>query len=214
LAAGDLPAGRDSRIGGLKIDTGAAKMITQDVRSAVKADIRSHLLAGRTDGWKSVQKKYPEISKATFFRYRREVELSLTGGNLDPDQEAADASADDASLASVKIARTASEMTTFPIKSPREIAQGYQELFADSQRMRAYALDSKGKVRDPVAFSRSVKMRENALGCIFMSRRELWDMERIEQFYNTIIDVIGEADPEMQRAMMRKLHDFNKFLGN
>jgi hypothetical protein len=89
------------------------------------------------------------------------------------------------------------------------------QVFADAEKMRAFsvkpdesAADGEA-IKNPVWFDASIKRRLDVLTGAVQVMQQYWDLQRMEDFYTAIIDVIGEVDPETQRRLMVKLSELN-----
>ena len=103
-----------------------------------------------------------------------------------------------------------------PVKMQRiDFLAGITRVYADAERMRAFSMkddpnDPDGEsIKNPMYFDASIKRRLDVLTGAVQVMREIWDLQRMEDFYNAIIDVIGEVDPTTQVKLMTKLKDLN-----
>jgi hypothetical protein len=90
------------------------------------------------------------------------------------------------------------------------IGEAYIDLYKDAEKLKAYALNSKGTIWAPVAFERNIKIREGFLDSLVAVKGEVRDLDRIERSYSALIDSVGEVDTAAQRAVIARLHELNK----
>lgn len=90
-------------------------------------------------------------------------------------------------------------------------------LFNDARLLRESAIrkDRTGRetVANPRTFDRSISRRLEILATSIATQKELWDLQRMETFYTTIIDTIAEAAPEVSREIQRRLASMHIHVG-
>lgn len=90
-------------------------------------------------------------------------------------------------------------------------------LYADAQKLRAYAMktkvDANGEVTEvinnPAAFDKSILRRASLIETAIKTVQEVWDLRQMQNFYQIIIEEIGEESPECQRRIMERLAALN-----
>jgi hypothetical protein len=91
------------------------------------------------------------------------------------------------------------------------------KLFHDANLMRTAAIrvDTNGqeKVINPRTFDKSISRRLEILATTLSTQRELWDLQRMETFYNTIIETIAGAAPEVAKEIQKRLSLLNINIG-
>ncbi len=183
-------------------------MIPAETRIAIKADIRAHLLDERKGQWAVVRDAHPGIKEATFWRLVNEVKAEMAQAALSAGA-ASQAVSDGPGAALTAIAPGTAWRALNAKYSAVDVDREFDSLVADAELLRRHALDADGKIANPVLFERSCKLRER----LHAHRRDTWaemlSGERAEVFYSTIIDVIGEASPELQRLVLKRLAAFN-----
>ena len=95
-------------------------------------------------------------------------------------------------------------------------------LYADAKKLRASAV-SQGvdpttgeeveKIKNPMAFDRSIVRRADLLETAIKAVQEVWDLRTMQAFYETIIEEIGKESPEAQQRIMRRLAELNARAG-
>jgi len=90
-------------------------------------------------------------------------------------------------------------------------------LFNDARLLRQSAirtLPNGGEtVANPRTFDRSISRRLEILATSIATQKELWDLQRMEAFYTTIIDTIAEAAPDVAKEIQRRLASMNIHVG-
>jgi len=79
-------------------------------------------------------------------------------------------------------------------------------LFADALMLREFSLNNEGKVRIPLFFEKSIRLRTDILETGIGAAREIWDLERIQVFHQSIVDAIREVAPEVAHAIVERMH--------
>lgn len=92
------------------------------------------------------------------------------------------------------------------------------KLFHDANLMRAAAIrqdpaTGQEKVINPRTFDKSISRRLEILATTLSTQRELWDLQRMETFYNTIIETIAGAAPDVAREIQKRLSLLNINIG-
>lgn len=91
------------------------------------------------------------------------------------------------------------------------------KLFADANLLRSAGIrtDPSGqeKVINARVFDKSIARRLEILATSINTQKELWDLQRMENFYNTIIEVIASAAPEIAQEIQRRLAQLNIRIG-
>ena len=91
------------------------------------------------------------------------------------------------------------------------------KLFHDANLLRESGIrvgpDGKEKVTNGRVFDKSISRRLEILATSLSTQRELWDLQRMEAFYNTIIETIAGAAPEIAQEIQRRLAAINIHVG-
>lgn len=73
----------------------------------------------------------------------------------------------------------------------------------------AYDATGKAKIKNPMYFGKSIQLRMGAIETALKAMQEIWDLRKMQEFYETIIATIGEADPHIAKKIMEKLVSLN-----
>lgn len=186
--------------------------------------------------WKDLMEKFPEVHEQTKWRWLRQAKEADVSkpqlvnakaklvqkikkiGGTDRQREAEEAGVE-------KIAR---HLPAAP--SPNYIARTGEAgmanldfvaeihaLYADAQKLRAYAMktkvDADGEVTEvinnPAAFDKSILRRASLIETAIKTVQEVWDLRQMQNFYQIVIEEIGEESPECQRRIMERLAALN-----
>jgi len=97
-----------------------------------------------------------------------------------------------------------------------------QNLYGDAKMLRAYSVKERtdpdtGELREvinnPAAFDKSIARRANLLETAIRAVQEVWDLQTMQRFYETVIEEIGAESPECQQRIMRRLAELNSRTG-
>jgi hypothetical protein len=168
--------------------------------------ITEHLKNVGSHDWEEVKKEFLDVSPASFWRHVQKAKAQL-------EQPAAPAISTD--LFS-QAAETVEEPE--PWDKPRlnsryrllQHAERLHELHADILALRQQALDKDGKICDPQLFAKSIRLRNQLL----MDELDVVDGTRAADantdFFDTLIEEVSKASPEVAKAIMLALHAHNK----
>jgi hypothetical protein len=92
------------------------------------------------------------------------------------------------------------------------------KLFHDANLMRSAAIrqdpaTGQEKVVNPRTFDKSISRRLEILATSINTQKELWDLQRMEAFYGTIIETIAGCDPAVAQEIQRRLSVLNIHVG-
>lgn len=201
-------------------------------KDAIKLAISEHLALHGPTGWPDLMAKYPGTSRATFFRYVKEVRESI---------EAAATVRPGADLKAVQKRIKAQVRTGDPeskqlqkhipaAPSPAVIAglgAGVDEVFnfmrtfnqivGDANMMRQAAVstgaDGVEKLKNPMLMDRSVGRRLDLIETWLRAQDLVWNFERMQELYHLILEEVGKADPATQQAILARIRTVNNQRG-
>lgn len=83
-------------------------------------------------------------------------------------------------------------------------------LFSDARLLRESSIridkaTGRETVYNPRTFDKSISRRLEILATSIATQKELWDLQRMETFYTTIIETIASCAPEVAQEIQRKL---------
>ena len=92
------------------------------------------------------------------------------------------------------------------------------EMLSDINKIRDWALtepdaDGNRRIKNPHYFMQAIRLRSEVLDTTLKGYQEFWDLRKMQDFYDTIIAEIGEADPETAGRIMDRLQALNNERG-
>lgn len=87
------------------------------------------------------------------------------------------------------------------------------KLYADAEMLRAFAVkdtEDGERIRNPVAFEKSIKARASLIETSLKVLEQVWDMRMMQRFNELIIEEIGRESPECQRRILVRLAQLNE----
>lgn len=164
--------------------------------------------------------QFPEIEKTTVWSWCRQRQAGMPS-KLDMSraaraiQERAEAGVIDhlpAVPAPSALARDETRLRRldFAVEIPK--------LYADAEMLRAFSVkEMEGedgapveKIKNPVAFEKSIKARASLIETSLKVLAEVWDMRAMMQFNELIVEEIGNESPECQRRILQRLALLNQ----
>ena len=185
------------------------------VRDAAMRAIAEHIAEHGPGNWGAVRSKYPEIPEASWWRLVKRVRE----GKPSPEalKKATQKIQRHLRKSPPKDEEIAAHLPAAP--SPEFIARngaaGLRQfdvmrelhvLFSDALLLREFSLNNEGKVRIPMYFEKSIRVRTDILETGLDAAREIWDLERIQTFHQSILDAIREVSPEVAHAIVERMH--------
>jgi hypothetical protein len=193
--------------------------------------ISKHLaLKGPTD-WPELMAKYPDVSRATFYRYIKEVREGI-------EKQAVEQGPASLRLAQKRIkASVAPQQTTKQIKarlpaspSPAVIAEigsvaqpvfnffaYFNQLVADQEMVRNAAVrkneDGTETLKNPVMMDRNNSRKLQIIETWLHSQELVWNYEKLQELYRLVIDEVGKADPDVQQNILVRLRELDNKRG-
>lgn len=194
-------------------------MTDTSVRDAAMRAIAEHIAEHGPGNWGAVRSKYPEIPEASWWRLVKRVREGK------PSPEALKKATQKIQRHLKKSPPTAEEVAAHLPAAPspefiaRNGAAGLRQfdvmrelhvLFSDALLLREFSLNNEGKVRIPMYFEKSIRVRTDILETGLDAAREIWDLERIQTFHQSIVDAIREVSPEVAHAIVERMHEVSR----
>lgn len=92
-----------------------------------------------------------------------------------------------------------------------------EKLYQDTEMVREFAVtrdaDGKEKIKNPVFFIASIKHRRDLLETALHSLQEVYDLNRMQQMFDAIVETIGKVDPELAQRVLEELRRLNNRYG-
>lgn len=207
------------------------------IKTAFMADVANHLATVGSSNWNVVLDKYPMIATPTKWRWIKSAKQAdvprpeLINAKAKLVQKVKKLPKDARRLEAEANGTTEIAKHIPASPSPAYIAKhgeaGLQNLdfvaeihalYADAQKLRAYAMKTRpnpatGEVEEvinnPAAFDKSIVRRAGLLETAIKAVQEVWDLRTMQNFYQLIIEEIGQESPECQRRIMQRLAELN-----
>jgi hypothetical protein len=204
----------------------------EDRKAEIVAAIHEHLKIEGPQNWDKLLKAYPSVSRPTLFRYIKEVRESI-------EKSAAEYGSGHLRLAQQQITQRVEtpEQTQKKIKahlptapSPAVVAAApadcissfnffafFNKIISDLELARGSTVkkneDGTERVLNPAMLDRNLGRRLQALETYLHSIETVYNLERIRELYELIIDEVGKADPDIQRAVLVRLRELDNKRG-
>lgn len=197
---------------------------SRELKAEVMAAIEAHLAAEGPRNWSVVRGRYPQVSEASFWRWVRVAKETVANKEtLDEArrrfQEEVEAMPDDQRLAVLM-----HNLPTAP--SPDYLAKNgdhgmerlnllavIQGLLEDANKLRAYSVNENDDIKNPVWFDRSMERRERFVNTAINAMREVWELRRIEQMFDIIVEEIAAESKETAHRITMRLRAANEEFG-
>lgn len=204
----------------------------QESRQKLKAAIAEHLSLHGPSKWDELQVQFPDVSRATFFRYVKEVREEIEEGAAQRGNAAL-------KIAQQRIKRSVEtpEQTQQKLKAHLPVAPSpaviadlgtnavaafdfmayFTRVVGDTELVRNAAVvkneDGTERVKNPVLLDDNIRRRLQVLETWLHSMSEIYNLQKLQELYNLIIDEVGKADPDVQQAVVARLRALNNRRG-
>lgn len=202
---------------------------SEKAKPAVLAAITEHLNLHGPQNWDELMARFPDVSRATFFRWVKEAKDAIE----------ANASAHGTTALKLAQKRIRSSIETTPERTqkqlkaqlpvapspaiiadmPGELAAQtfdfmayFHKIVADADLVRQAAVkteDGIEKAKNPVLLDNNIRRRLGVIETWLHSMEVVWNLEKMQELYRLVIEEVGKADPDTQRAILARLRDLN-----
>jgi len=169
--------------------------------------------------------RHPDVSERMFMRYVAQVRGTANRvGTFVPDHETVRGAIQDMA----QRAQTAAMKENIPHPPPPAIiAAGglpnrkrldylthIHEMLADCDRLRTFAMKvdpatGEERIHNPLFFTQAMRMRNEVLNTAISAMKALWDIQKMQQFYDAIVAEVAKVDPETGRRLMERLQELD-----
>ena len=191
-------------------------MTDDEIKLAAIAEIAKHLAEVGSKEWAPTRKKYPAISDRAWWRLVASVKEGKTPQEI--------------LAASVKRAKYHARKNLPAVPSPEYIAKGGVQATANIDFMDAFAQlmgdatllaefstkrneDGSRNVKNPMFFAQSIKLRVELIGTQIRAMREVWDLQRMQNFFDAVVEEVAIESPACSRRIMERLDRLNAEFG-
>ena len=162
---------------------------------------------GVKEGGRLAREQFPSVPHGTFMRWRQEA----IGNVADADARAVAALGPEIRR-NIPAPEALGQEIADPVPATHRALRFWEEmdlLLADADLLRAYALstgqDGRLKVRVPRALVDASTMRQNLLKLALAQAEAAHGVQRAQEFFDAVIDAVGQESPECQRRIMERL---------
>jgi hypothetical protein len=206
----------------------------EDQKPAVMLAINEHLHLHGPKNWDELMVRFPDVSRPTFFRWIKEAKEKI-------ESEASGRGTTALKFAQKRIrssvevtpARTQQQIKAqLPVapspaiisQMPGEVAAQtfdfmayFQDVVADTELVTQAAVtinpDGTRKARNPGLLDSNIRRRLDIMTTFIQSVQAVWNLGKMEELYNAVIEEVGKVDPETQQAILARLRDLNNKRG-
>jgi hypothetical protein len=183
--------------------------------------IKAHLRDVGSKEWEPLESRFSDVPKATFWRWIKDVR----------DKQSDSPSRQKLQAANKKIKKVVEDVrevggmlpaTPSPAYLSSKGAEGEASmnflgrlnlLYAEAEKLRDYSLNSEGGIRMPMYFHNSIKLRRDILQTGLSTLQEIYDLRKVQEIHDAILEAIGEVSPDVQRKVIDRLRRLDRERG-
>ena len=199
-------------------------MASSETKDQAFKDIAAHLAEFGPQDWDKVRGKYRDVPDPTWWRWVKRVRDGIATGESLATARRKLSKREKSSAPDELAAKVASNLPVAP--SPDYIARNGEKglqnidyleaingLFQDSLKLREYSLNKDGGIRIPAFFEKSIRSRLDVLNTGASLLQQVYDLRRMEAFYQAILEEIGKESTELQHRVIARLARLNEATG-
>ena len=188
---------------GNKDTSGLKAQVIQELRDAIKK-------YGMEAAPALVRERYPDVAKPTWYRWLRHVQASPIEVAIESAKKAAKHLPSPPSPAYV-LDRPVEARKNF------NLMHQVERLASDAELLRSYSMkqtESGGEaIKIPTFFAQSINLRCNVIDMAVRLYQQVYDMRRMQNFYDACLDEIASESPEVAQRITERLAKLNGELG-
>jgi hypothetical protein len=192
-----------------------------DEADACLLDIKAHLRTRGERGLSEVRARHPNIGERRFYRLLSRAKESPTVRGLELSRAITAVAELKEMIPAEALSTAPPALATKPLPGSVDainLMATLRDLMVDATMVREYAMskpDENGNrtIKNPMYFANSVKLRRDLVETMLKTWHESFDLRRMQEFYEIILDEIGKASPEVQGAIMERLRELNSERG-
>ena len=170
--------------------------MTEDRIQILREAIAQHLDVHGPRDWSLVWERFPDISRATFWRHVKAVREALS----DPVPK----------LAEQAPLQIYGDSLFPPFFEPLKKLAEYERLLPEAEEMGRQARDNRGKIINWRMYAKSMEMRRGLLQEQIAAAQQLLDMGKMQRLYDAVLETVCAAAPELARDIMVRLRDLQE----
>jgi hypothetical protein len=193
-------------------------------RNEAIADIEAHLAKHGPTNYAPLRERYSHVPEPTFWRWVKAAKQKPPTPALilqarEKLAERAATMTHDEVVATAAANLPAAPSPDFIAKSGERgqanlnLLERFHELYADAMLLRAFAMNQAGGVKNPMVLAGSISLRNNLLNTALKATEAVYDFRRIQAFWDSVMEEIAAADPEIAKRIMERLHRLNSEIG-
>lgn len=215
----------------------ATKKKYEPERKAVVMDgIKRHLGEHGQKNYNLLFEKFPDVERGTIWTWLREVrnepasmrEIAQAQAQLQERIQNETSAHIPSPLKSENLSPALVAKAGAPIVRQIDFGAEIPKLYHDAEMLRAFSVkevieaaengdpDAQKiveKIKNPMQFEKSIRSRASVIETALKITREIWDMRRVHEMYECVVDEIGKADLETQKRILTRLAALNGRLG-
>lgn len=179
----------------------------QEIREAVKTH-------GEAVGLKLMRERYSDVPRSTWKRWMDQLCLSPAEVAIREAKKAAD---------HMPAAPSPQYLAERPVEARRNLdfMARLEELYQEAEMLRDYstgtATDAAGntfkKIKIPTYFAQSIKLRSDLLEGAVRTIQQVYDLQRMQRFYDVILEEIAAESPEVAQRITERLARLDAEIG-
>lgn len=201
-------------------------------KDEIKVAIAEHLAINGPTGWPDLMAQYPDTSRATFFRYIKEVREGIEaaaaarpGTDIKAMQKRiraqVQAPAQTERRLKAQLPATPSPAVLLGLGNGASdvfnFMACFNQLMGDSHMMRSASVsiapDGAERLKNPNLMDRSIARRLELMETWLKSQDMIWNIEKMQELYYLIIEEVGKVDPDTQQAILSRIRTLNNQRG-
>jgi hypothetical protein len=184
------------------------------VRQQAFVEISKLLAAGDEDGLKKLRENYHGVPIASWYRWIHSVK-ELIGHVDQKTQRLTESAAIALEVGEHLPAAPSPDYVGKPgAAGNMDFMQRLESLYQDAETLRKFSMDDKtGRIKLPKYLTQSVSLRQKLLETALKAMQEVWDLRRMQAFYDSVLEEIAKESPEVAMRIMERLKKLNSEIG-
>jgi hypothetical protein len=204
------------------------KKLTEERKREICNLIKYHLVSVGQSSMEELCKTFTDISRPTFYRLLKEIrengdsDAPIIGEArkrvkkiIERNEEIVGKIKDN--LPATPSPAIVAEKGGDEIGAQVNFLARLEHLYQDAEKLRNYSMamgeDGSEKIKNPHFFTISIKQRRDLLETAIHAMQEVYSLERMQQFYNIIIEEVGKVDKNLQKDILKRLREVNNQYG-
>jgi hypothetical protein len=186
----------------------------EQLRLQAFTEIAKLLAEGNEKGLKKLREKYHGVPIASWYRWIHSCK-ELVGHVDQKTQRLTESAAIALEIGEHLPAAPSPDYVGRPRASGNmDFMQRLEDLYADAETLRQFSMDTKtGRIKLPKYLTQSVSLRQKLLETALKAMQEVWDLRRMQSFYDSVLAEISQESPEVAMRIMERLKKLNSEIG-